>query len=161
MVSATFVDDARLTGRGKYAGWRKLIDHLPAIDQVVLANAGDIPGKTVPDLLKILNIFKDHGVSLYLHAERIDTGSTSFALLDLIAAYRSAKLSAAIRHGQAKAVAAGKRIGRPVVPARVKARIRVALIEGGGIRPTARRSGVSPAFVINVRNAMDAAQCTS
>jgi DNA invertase Pin-like site-specific DNA recombinase len=161
VVSATFVDDARITGRGKYVGWRNLLANLPAINQVVLSNAGDIPGKTVPDLLKVLNFYRDHGVSLYLHAERIDTGSTSFAWLDLIAAYRRAKLSAAIRNGQAKAVAAGKKIGRPVVPPRVKARIRSALTQGGGIRPTARRFNVSPALVINVRNLMDASQCTS
>ena len=64
MVSATLVDDARITGRGKYAGWRSLLANLSAINQVVLSNAADIPGKTVPDLLKILGIFKDHGVSL-------------------------------------------------------------------------------------------------
>lgn len=155
-VATTYVDDARITGRGKYAGWRKLLAGLDGVDQIVLSNAGDIPGKTVADLLKILGNLRDNGVGLYLHEEQIDTASTTFALLDIITAYRRAKLSEAIRSGQAKAVAAGKRIGRPMVPYRIQDRIRAALTNGGGIRPTARRYNVSPASVINIRRTMAA-----
>ena len=156
------LDDGRMTGRGKYAEWRRLVANLNAVDQVVLSNAGDIPGKKVNDLLKILGILRDHGVGLYLHNEHIDTASSGFALLDLIRAYRRAKLSQAIRAGQAKAVAAGKRIGRPSVPRGIAIRIRAALTEGGGIRSTARTYKVSPASVINIRRTMmAAAQCTS
>ena len=72
-------------------------------------------------------------------------------LLDLVASYRRAKLSQAIRAGQQKAVAAGKKIGRPEVPAGVRARIQAALADGGGIRPVARRFGVSPSSVLNIR----------
>jgi DNA invertase Pin-like site-specific DNA recombinase len=121
-VVAIYADNGRLTGRGKYAEWRRLLADLNAVDQVALTHAGDIPGKTVADLLKILAILRDHRVilailrdhrvGLYLHDEQIDTASSGFALLDLIRAYRRAKLSQAIRGGQAKAVAAGKRIGR-------------------------------------------------
>jgi Resolvase, N terminal domain len=91
-VIATYFDDARMTGRGKYAGWRSLIVSLGTVDQVMLANAGDLPGRQVADLLKTLWILRDHGVGLYLHNEGIDTSSASFALLDIIAAYRRAKL---------------------------------------------------------------------
>jgi len=160
-VVSTYLDDAQITGRGKYSGWRNLLAHLHTVDQVALSNARDIPGKTVADLLKVLAALRDHGVGLYLHDEQIDTGSTTFALLDIIAAYRRPKLSQAIRAGQAKARAAGKRIGRPIVPLRVKDRVRTALAEGGGIRPTARRFGVSPASVINIRRAMTVISCTS
>jgi DNA invertase Pin-like site-specific DNA recombinase len=160
-VVATYCDDARIIGRGKFAGWRNLLAHLDTVDRIAVTNAGDIPGKTVADLLKILGLLRDHHVGLYLHDERIDTASTGFALLDIISAYRRAKLSQAIRKGQATAVAAGKRVGRPIVPHRVQDRIRDALTEGGGIRPTARRYNVSPASVINIRRAMTVNQCTS
>ena len=66
------------------------------------------------DLLKILGILRDRGVGLRLH--NIETGIATFAVLDIVKEYRRAKLSQAIRNGQAKAVAAGKRIGRPTVP---------------------------------------------
>lgn len=160
-VVSTYLDDAGITGRGKYAGWRKLLACLDTVDRIALSSAGDIPGRTVADLLKVLGILRDQGVGLSLHYEGIDTGSGGFALLELIAAFRRAKLSQAIRAGQAKAVSAGKRIGRPIVPYRIQERIRIALAEGGGIRPTARRYNVSPASVINIRRTMTVSQCTS
>jgi hypothetical protein len=136
-VVATYADDDRLTGRGKYAEWQNLLARLETVDQIALPNAGDIPGKTVNDLLKILGILRDHGVGLYLRTEGTDTASTNFALLDLIGAYRRAKLSQAIRNGQAKAVAAGKRIGRPTVPHGIVSRIQAAFAPAsrGTIRP--------------------------
>jgi DNA invertase Pin-like site-specific DNA recombinase len=94
---------------------------------------------------------RDHGVGLYVHSEQIDTASSGFALLDLIRAYRRAKLSQAIRNGQAKALLAGKRVGRPTVPRDIVTRIQAALTEGGGIRPTDRVYVVSPASLINIR----------
>ena len=154
VVLASFGDDGRIDGRGKYAGWRTLLKNLEGIDQVMVGNAGDLPGRKVNDLLAILSTLSDHGVGLHLHQEDIDTAAGAAAVLDLVAAYGRSKLSQAIRHGQAKAVAAGKRIGRPEVPAVIQNRIRVALADGGGIRPTARRFKVSPAYVVNVRRAM-------
>ena len=107
-VIGTFVDDGRIAGRGEYAGWRDLLGRLDAVDQVVVA--GDLPGRKVSDLFKVLATFRDHDVGLYLHHDGINIGSTGFALLDIIQAYRRAKLSQAIKTGQAKALAAGKRI---------------------------------------------------
>jgi DNA invertase Pin-like site-specific DNA recombinase len=161
IVVSVNTDDAAITGRGKYAGWRNMVAGLDAVDQVVLSSAGDIPGKTVADLLKILATLRDHRVGLYLHSEGIDTGGAAFAMLDLIQAFRHAELSQAIRAGQMRARAAGKRIGRPIVPHRIQDRIRTILAAGGGIRPTARRFNVSPASVINIRRTMTANTCMS
>jgi DNA invertase Pin-like site-specific DNA recombinase len=158
MVVASFEDDGRIAGRGKYAGWHTLISNLDDVDQVAVANAGDLPGRTVNDLLKLLATFRDRGIGLLFSDLGIDTGSTGFAVLDLINAYRAAKLSQAIRAGQARALAAGKRIGRPVIPSRVLSRVAACLADGAGVRPTARRFNVSPASVINIRRAMPAGQ---
>ena len=152
-------DDRRLNGRGKYAAWHRLIANLDTVDRVVVADAGALPGRTVSDLLKILGLLRDRGVALHLHD--IETGATTSAVLDIIKEYRRAKLSQAIRNGQAKALAAGKRIGRPTVPRGTVSRIQAALTEGGGIRSTARMYKVSPASVINIRRTMADAQCTS
>jgi DNA invertase Pin-like site-specific DNA recombinase len=154
MVVATYLDDARITGRGKYANWHRLIASLDTVDRVVVADAGDLPGRSVADILKILGLLRDRGVTLHLH--NIETGTTTSVVLDIVQAYRRAKLSHAIRVGQAKALAAGKRIARPIVPPRVQERIQAALAQGGGVRPTARLFNVSPASVINIRRAMAA-----
>jgi DNA invertase Pin-like site-specific DNA recombinase len=153
-VVAAYIDDGRIVGRGKHAGWKALIANLDVVDQVVVAAAGDLPGRTVAELLKILSTFRDHGVGLCLHAEHIDTSSAGFALLEIVEAYRAAKLSEAIKIGQAKALAAGKRIGRPTIPPGVLTGIRACLVGGAGIRPTARRFNISPASVINIRRSM-------
>jgi hypothetical protein len=155
-VIGTFADDGRIAGRGKYAGWRDLLGRLDAVDQVIVGSAGDLPGRTVNDLLKILDRLRAHDVALRLHGEQIDTGDTSFALLAIIEAYRRAKLSQAIKTGQAKALAAGKRIGRPTIPKVVVTRIQASLANGGGIRSTARKFNVSPASIINIRRTMNA-----
>jgi hypothetical protein len=92
--------------------------------------------------------------SLTLHLHNVKIGTTTSVVLDIVQEYRRAKLSQAIRNGQARAVAAGKRIGRPIVPGRVRDRIRGALASDGGIRATARLFNVSPASVINIRRTM-------
>ena len=151
-VVATFADDPAISGKGKYAGWRAMIANLKQVDQIALRRVADLPGRTVADLFKILAVLRDHGVSLRLNRERIDTNEGPAAMLNLIASYSQAKLSEAIRHGISKARMKGKVIGRPSVPDSVQRRILSALANGGGIRPTARRFGVSPASVINIRN---------
>jgi DNA invertase Pin-like site-specific DNA recombinase len=156
MVTATFADDGRMTGRGKYAGWNALVATLDHTDQVVVADAGDLPGRTVNDLLRLLATFRDHSVVLYILKLRIDTAGATFDLLDLIRVYRAAKLSAAIKIGQARARTAGRHIGRPMIPAGVLRRVQASLADGAGVRPTARRFNVSPASVINIRRAMGA-----
>jgi DNA invertase Pin-like site-specific DNA recombinase len=159
-VVAVYTDDGRIDGKGKNAGWRQLLTDLYQFDQVMLADVGDLPGKTVKDLLAILRVLLDNGVSLAVPGQDIDTQNGSSPVLGLVEKYREAKLSQAIRNGQAKARQAGKRIGRPSIPACVRRRIEAALAEGGGIRPTARRFNVSPASVIAIRKEMAATSGT-
>jgi DNA invertase Pin-like site-specific DNA recombinase len=158
-VVGIFADDPAIAGRGKFSGWRAATSELAQIDQIVVNSAGDLPGKSVADLLKILAALSDHGVSLVSSQDGIDTGSGSIAILDLVTAYRAAKRSEAIKAGQARARAAGKRLGRPAVPERVRRRIADDLARGAGVRPTARKFKVSPASVVNVRRSlMDSAE---
>jgi DNA invertase Pin-like site-specific DNA recombinase len=156
---AAYLDNDEITGRGRYEAWRNLVARLDTVDQIVVADAAALPGRSVADVLKTLASLRDCGVGL--HLLDLDTGTTTCEVLDIIAAFRRAKLSHAIRAGQARALQAGKRIGRPPVPTRVHNAIQDALISGGGIRPTARKFKVSPAFVVNVRRTMLDAPCTS
>jgi len=161
IVVGVYRDNALITGRGKFAGWRKLLSIIADVDEVALINAGDIPGRTIADLLKFLDLLRDHNVGLDLLDEGISTRRDTFAMANIVRAYRRAKLSQAIRNGQTKAVAAGKRIGRPPIQPTVVSRIRKALAEGGGVRSVARRFGVCPATVVNIRATMDASSCIS
>ena len=149
VLVATFSDhDAH--GRRK-TGWKALLASLDGVDEVAVMTAGDLPGRTVADLLRFLETLRSNGTGLFLLTEAIDTGSGSAAILDLIAAYRAAKLSQAIRRGQERARAAGKVIGRPAIPQAVLIRIQACLSQGLGIRPTARRFNVSPASVVTAK----------
>jgi putative DNA-invertase from lambdoid prophage Rac len=154
-VVGVYTDDSRIDGKGKNAGWRRLLDELYRIDQIVLADVGDLPGRTVKDLLAILRTLMDHGVSLAVPSQDIDTQNGS--ILDLVTAYRRAKLSQAIKRGQDRAKAAGKKIGRPPIPACVRRQILAELAQNDcSIRGVARKYNVSPASVIAIRKAMAA-----
>jgi len=153
-VVACFADDPAIIGKGKNGGWNAMLANLVNVDHIVVGCAGDLPGRSVTDLLAILSILRDHDVGLRLYQEGIDTDVGPDAMLDLIAVYRAAKLSEAIRRGISKARVAGKVIGRPAMPDHIRQCIQIAVANGGGIRPTARLFGVSPASVINIRDSM-------
>lgn len=155
-VNSIYTDDANIIGKGKNAGWRQLLTDLETVEQIVLADVGDLPGRTVNDLLSLLTSLTATGVSMVVPSLSIDTAAGSDAILDLIAAYRAAKLSQAIRRGLEKARQEGRRIGRPPIPPGVRRRIAAALAQGGGVRPVARRFNVSPASVVVIRQEMQA-----
>jgi DNA invertase Pin-like site-specific DNA recombinase len=155
-VVATFDDDPTILSKGKFEGWRALIGELAEANQVLLSSAADLPGRRVQDLLKILDLLRKHDVSLAVHREGIDTSDGPSAILDLVNVYRKVKLSEAIRRGILKAKQAGKIPGKPKVPEQVRRNIHIALRNGAGVRPTARRFNVSPASVINIRRIMGA-----
>jgi DNA invertase Pin-like site-specific DNA recombinase len=153
LVVGTFANQGA-EGRRR-AGWKALIASLDGVDLLAVASAADLPGRTVQDLLRHLETLRNHGVDLFLLAEGIDSATApAVAMLDLISAYRRANLPVAIKTGQAMALEAGKRVGRPEVPQCVRRRIQAALLGGAGIRPTARRFNVSGATVINIRATM-------
>ena len=81
-VVATYSDDGRLTGRGKYAAWHRLIASLDTRRSDRLSRRWRPPRPTVADLLKILGILRDLGVALHLH--NIGNGTTTSAVLDII-----------------------------------------------------------------------------
>ena len=153
-ILAIVTDDQAIIGRGKYTGWRAVVSELAQIDRIVVNSAGDLPGKSASDLLTILATLCDYGVSLISSQDGIDTSSGSASVLDLVAAYRAAKRSEAIRAGQKMARIKGKVLGRPAVPNCVQDLILAALANGGGIRPIARKFNVSPGTVINIRRMM-------
>jgi putative DNA-invertase from lambdoid prophage Rac len=158
VVFGIFIDDATTQGKGKNAAWRRLLDSLDQIDEIILNDPGDLPGRSsVNDVLLALATLTEPGVSVAVPSLGIDTSTGTEAVLDLIAAYRRSKRSQAIRRGQDRARKAGKHVGRPPIPANIRRRILAELAEtGGAIRATSRRYNVSPAFVVSVKKSMTA-----
>src|SRR5271156_2066516 len=69
-VVGSFIDygvEVRL--RQRNTGWKNILTSLESVDQVAVMSAGDLPGKTVQDLLRLLSTLRDHEVSLFLHQE--------------------------------------------------------------------------------------------
>ena len=119
----------------------------------------DLPCRSLNELLATLTQLHDQGVSLLVASADIDSlASPAHCFLNLMAEFRRLKKSRAIQKGQAKAIVAGKRIGRPMVPLRLRQRIADAVAAGRGIRPTAREFGVSAGTVINVCRIIGAAR---
>lgn len=149
-IEHCLIEDGPAYGRGSRAAWNVLMANLGTIRRVVIPCVGDLPGRTMADLLKVLSMLRQHGVELYVHEQGISTADGIDAALDIIAAYRKVKRSQAISRGLARAKEAGTRVGRPPVPLAIRRRIRAAVETGEGIRPTARRFRVSPGTVLNI-----------
>jgi DNA invertase Pin-like site-specific DNA recombinase len=154
VVFGVFIDGARIEGKGKNAAWRRLLDSLDQIDQIILNDPGDVPA--VRDFLAVLTTLSAYDTSILVPKMGIDTANGCAAVLDLVAAYRRAKKSAAIRRGQERAKKAGKHVGRPPIPMNVRRRILAELGAGSGVRSTAKRYGVSAGYVAAAKKAMSA-----
>src|SRR5690348_8341787 len=150
-VAAVFADDGKRCRRQR-GPWQILLASLETVDLIALPSAIDLPARSQRDLLAILGRLRDRRVGLWLMADAIDTRSGSpFVVLDVLEAFRKSRLSAAIRRGQAIALAAGKSISRPAIPTLVEAGVRQSLWEGAGVRAIARQFGISAGSVINIR----------
>jgi DNA invertase Pin-like site-specific DNA recombinase len=148
-------DDPAITGKGRYEGWRKLIAGLGDADVVLIPSVFHIPPKPLNELYKTLAVFQGNGISLHLHEEGIDTG-TSAGVLKPIAVYRRAQTSFKIKRGQERARLLGRYTGRPRTPDHVRQTVLAALESGVGVREIARNLKViSPATVINIRKSSE------
>lgn len=95
-------------------------------------------------------------------AEGIDTGTAEgvawMAAVASLRAFQRQLRQQKARAGQIRAREAGVRFGRPPVPDSTIERVRIALAQGHGVRPTARRMGISPARVSAEKQAMRSAK---
>jgi len=145
----------RSPGRGKRP---RLDAMLKAVNDkqfdMVAAWSLDRLGRSLADLLSILQTLKDKEVHLFLHQQGLDTSTTAgkamFKMLGLFAEFERSILRERINAGLARARAKGKRLGRrPVKPA-VEARIRELRSEGLGILKIGRKLGIGTSVVQRV-----------
>jgi DNA invertase Pin-like site-specific DNA recombinase len=112
-------------------------------------------GRSLSDLIGLLGELRYRDIDLYLHQQALDTstpaGRMLFGMLGVFSEFERAMVRDRVLAGLSRARSAGTRLGRPpMTPFKVD-RIRSALVEGRGVRETARLLKVSAAKVSEVR----------
>jgi DNA invertase Pin-like site-specific DNA recombinase len=121
---------------------------------LVAAWSVDRLGRSLTDLLSILQGLQDKGVDLFLHQQGLDTstsaGKAMFQMLGVFAEFERGIIRERVNAGLARARANGTKLGRrPVKPA-VEARIRQLRAKGDGILKIGKKLGIGTSVVQRV-----------
>lgn len=124
---------------------------------VVAAWSVDRLGRSLRDLIGMLEELRAVGCDLYLHQQGIDTGTPAgramFAMLGVFAEFERCMIQERVRSGLARARARGKRLGRTPISAATEDRIRALRAEGMGLQRIARTVGCGVSAVQRVTRA--------
>ena len=137
-------------GRDKRPGLDKLLQAVARKEfDMVAAWSVDRLGRSLIDLVGILQEFHAKHVDLYLHQQGIDTttpsGKAMFQMMGVFAEFERSMIHERVMAGLARARAEGKQLGRPAEVAGNAAKvqtIRAARAAGKSIRAIAREQGV-------------------
>ena len=137
-------------GRDKRPGLDKLLQAVARKEfDLVAAWSVDRLGRSLIDLVGILQEFHAKHVDLYLHQQGIDTttpsGKAMFQMMGVFAEFERAMIHERVMAGLARARADGTQLGRPATVADDAAKvqtIRAARAAGKSIRAIAREQGV-------------------
>jgi DNA invertase Pin-like site-specific DNA recombinase len=137
-------------GRDKRPGLDRLMQAVARREiDMVAAWSVDRLGRSLTDLLAVLQDLHAKSVDLYLHQQGLDTSTPSgramFQMLGVFAEFERAMIRERVMAGLARATAEGVRLGRPATVAddvaKVQA-IRAAREAGKSIRTIAREQAV-------------------
>ena len=158
-VVATFIDEgiSGAKGRDKRPGFDNLLKGVARkdFDQIACFSVCRI-GRSLPDLIHFLGDIQAKGVDLYVHTQGLDTstpsGAMMFQMLSVFSSYERAMIRERIMSGLRRTT---KKSGRKPMPDdRVEA-IRKSLLDGLGIRATARLHRASPMTVTTIKRSME------
>ena len=120
---------------------------------VVAAWSVDRLGRSLQELVSLLNELRERRVDLYLHQQGLDTGTPSgramYQMLGVFAEFERAIIIERIKAGMTRARAQGKRLSRPLTPEAAVERIRELRARGMSVRRVAEEVGVSKSTVAN------------
>jgi DNA invertase Pin-like site-specific DNA recombinase len=148
-------------GRDKRPGLDALLKAVNGKEfDMVAAWSVDRLGRSLTDLLGILQALHDKGVDLFLHQQGLDTstsaGRAMFQMLGVFAEFERGIIRERVNAGLARARANGTKLGRrPVKPA-VEARIRQLRARGDGILKISKKLGIGTSVVQRVVGAVGA-----
>ena len=101
---------------------------------MVLVWSVDRLGRSLTDLVGLLNELHAKRIDLYLHRQGVDTttpaGKMLFQMLGVFAEFERSLIQERVRAGLARARAQGVRLGRPRIPQSVEAAVRKARAGG-------------------------------
>jgi DNA invertase Pin-like site-specific DNA recombinase len=108
-------------------------------------------GRSLADLLDTLAHLKACGIALYLDQQNVDTstpaGEAMFQMIGVFAQFERALIRERVKLGMARAIAAGRRVGRPATDAALLDRAKIELAKGTGVLKTARLVGLGTGTV--------------
>jgi DNA invertase Pin-like site-specific DNA recombinase len=142
-------------GRDKRPGLDAMLKAVNAKEfDMVVTWSVDRLGRSLTDLLGILQGLHDKDVDLFLHRQGLDTSTTAgkamFQMLGVFAEFERGIIRERINAGLARAKAKGMKLGRRPVKASIEARIRELKAEGMGILKIGRTIGVGTSVVQRV-----------
>ena len=128
---------------------------------IVAAWSVDRLGRSLIDLVGLLQELHSMGMDLYLHQQGINTttpgGKAMFQMMGVFAEFERGMIVERVKSGMARAkkngTKSGNAIGRPSVSAEVEARIRELRASGLGIVKTAKAAGCGVSVVQRVEAA--------
>jgi DNA invertase Pin-like site-specific DNA recombinase len=125
---------------------------------VVMAWTIDRIGRSLVDLLNTIESLKACGVDLYLDQQAIDTTTPSGKLMlqmtGAFAEFERAMIQARIHAGLRRAVANGRKLGRPLNDPDAVEKARLALGKGLGVNRVAKLVGLSNGTVQRIKGEM-------
>jgi DNA invertase Pin-like site-specific DNA recombinase len=111
-------------------------------------------GRSLTDLLGILQELRDKGVDLFLHQQGLDTSTTAgkamFQMLGVFAEFERGIIRERVNAGLARARANGTKLGWRRVDPAVEARILELKADGHGILKIGRKLGIGTSVVQRV-----------
>lgn len=155
---AKVYEDAGISGakgRDKRPGLDAMMKAVNAKEFDMVASwSVDRLGRSLTDLLSILQSLHDKGVGLFLHQQGLDTTTTAgramFQMLGVFAEFERGIIRERVNAGLARARQNGTKLGRRKVKPSVEARIRELRVNGDGILKIARALGVGTSVVQRV-----------
>jgi DNA invertase Pin-like site-specific DNA recombinase len=121
---------------------------------MVAAWSVDRLGRSLTDLLGILQELHEKGVDLFLHQQGLDTSTTAgkamFQMLGVFAEFERGIIRERVNAGLARARAKGIKLGRRPVESSVVAQIRGLRANGDGILKIGRKLGIGTSVVQRV-----------
>src|SRR5882672_11579712 len=139
-------------GRDKRPGLEAMMKAVNAREfDMVAAWSVDRLGRSLTDLLGILQELHEKGVDLFLHQQGLDTSTTAgkamFQMLGVFAEFERGIIRERVNAGLARARAKGTKLGRRPVESSVEVQIRELRANGDGILKIGRKLGVGTSVV--------------
>jgi DNA invertase Pin-like site-specific DNA recombinase len=142
-------------GRDKRPGLHAMMNAVNAREfDMVAAWSVDRLGRSLTDLLSILQNLHEKSVGLFLHQQGLDTSTTAgkamFQMLGVFAEFERGIIRERVNAGLARAKAKGTKLGRRRVKPSVEARIVELRAEGDGILKIGKKLGIGTSVVQRV-----------